>query len=65
MSFSRACFRPRDRTHNSCLADGFFATEPAGRPIGGIASSSFKIMDLLESIRGSRRLEEMGLKRND
>ena len=32
ISFFRGSFRPRDRTQVSCLADGFFTTEPPGKP---------------------------------
>ena len=34
ISFSRETSQPRDRTHIcvSALADGFFATEPSGKP---------------------------------
>ena len=31
LSFSRGSSRPRDRTHISCIAGGFFTTEPPGR----------------------------------
>ena len=31
-SFSRVSSWPRDRTHASCLAGGFFTTEPSGKP---------------------------------
>ena len=31
ISFSRESSRPRDQTHVSCLADGFFTTEPPGK----------------------------------
>ena len=30
ISCSRGSSQPRDRTHNSCLAGGFFTTEPPG-----------------------------------
>ena len=29
---SRGFSRPRDRTYVSCIADGFFTTEPLGKP---------------------------------
>ena len=29
---SRTYSRPRDRTHVSCIAGGFFTTEPQGKP---------------------------------
>ena len=32
ISFSRGSSQPRDRTHVSCLAGGFFPTEPPGKP---------------------------------
>ena len=32
ISFSRGTSRPRDWTHASCLAGGFFTTEPPGKP---------------------------------
>ena len=31
-SFSRGSSWPRDRTHVSCIAGGFFITEPPGKP---------------------------------
>ena len=31
---SRGSSRPRDRTHISCTAGGFFTTEPPGKPQG-------------------------------
>ena len=31
MSFSRGSSQPRDQTHVSCLADGFFTTKPFGQ----------------------------------
>ena len=34
ISFSRGSFQPRDRTHVSCVASGFFTTEPLGKPSG-------------------------------
>ena len=36
VSFSRGSSRPRDQTHISCLAGGFFTTEPPGKPMGDI-----------------------------
>ena len=33
ISFSRGASWPRDWTHLSCIAGGFFATEPSGKPI--------------------------------
>ena len=33
ISFSRWSFRPRGRTHASCIAGGFFTAEPSGKPI--------------------------------
>ena len=32
ISFSSGSSRPRDQTHVSCLAGGFFTTEPPGKP---------------------------------
>ena len=32
ISFSRGSSRPRDRTHISCFAGGFFSAEPPGKP---------------------------------
>ena len=32
ISFSRASSQPRDRTHVSCVAGGFFTTESLGKP---------------------------------
>ena len=32
ISFSRGSFPPRDQTHISCIAGGFFTTEPPGKP---------------------------------
>ena len=32
ISFSRRCFQPRDQTHVSCIAGGFFTAEPPGKP---------------------------------
>ena len=32
VSFSWGSFRPRDQTHVSCIAGGFFTTEPPGKP---------------------------------
>ena len=32
ISFSRGSSRPRDRTHISFVAGGFFTTEPPGKP---------------------------------
>ena len=34
ISSSRGSFRPRDRTGISCIAGGFFTTEPPGKPDG-------------------------------
>ena len=34
ISFSRGSSQSRDQTHNSCLAGGFFTTEPPGKPHG-------------------------------
>ena len=31
-SFSRGSSQPRDRTHASCIAGGFFTAEPPGKP---------------------------------
>ena len=33
ISFSRGSSQPRDWTHVSCLASGFFTTEPHGKPL--------------------------------
>ena len=33
ISFSKGSVRPRDLTHISCSAGGFFTAEPTGRPI--------------------------------
>ena len=33
ISFSRGSSPPRDQIHISCMADGFFTTEPPGKPI--------------------------------
>ena len=32
ISFSRGSSQPRDRTHISCIAGGFFTAEPPGKP---------------------------------
>ena len=32
ISYSKGSSRPRDRTHVSCIAGGFFTTEPPGKP---------------------------------
>jgi len=32
ISFSRRSFQPKDQTPVSCLAGGFFTTEPPGKP---------------------------------
>ena len=32
VSFSWGSSRPRDRNHVSCIAGGFFTTEPPGKP---------------------------------
>ena len=34
ISFSKGSFRPRDQTHVSCIAGGFFPAEPLGKPKG-------------------------------
>ena len=42
ISFFRGSSRPRDWTHVSCLAGGFFTTEPPGKPnLGETRSHSF------------------------
>ena len=33
ISFPRGSSPPRDQIHISCMADGFFTTEPPGKPI--------------------------------
>ena len=33
ISFSRVSFQPRDQTQVSCIAGGFFTTEPPRKPI--------------------------------
>ena len=38
ISFSRGSSRPKDRTHISCIASGFFPTEPPGKPICHVIS---------------------------
>ena len=35
MLSSRGSSRPRDQTRVSCMVDGFFPTEPLGRPLMG------------------------------
>ena len=44
ISFSRESFQPWDRTYVSCLAGGFFTTEPPRKPIQlNISSNSFML----------------------
>ena len=44
ISFSSESFQPWDRTHVSCLAGGFFTTEPPRKPIQlNISSNSFML----------------------
>ena len=43
ISFSRGSSRPRDRTRVSCIEDGFFTTEPPGKPIIGY----YKILNII------------------
>ena len=51
MPSSRVYFRPRDQTHigcNSCTAEGFFTTEPLGKPrVEGSVQFSHSIMSTL------------------
>ena len=35
ISFSRGSFQPRDQTQVSCIAGGFFTSEPTGKPSQG------------------------------
>ena len=51
MPSSRVYFQPRDQTHigcNSCTAEGFFTTEPLGKPrVEGSVQFSHSIMSTL------------------
>ena len=42
ISFPRGSSRPMDRTHISCIASGFFTTEPQGKCNVFIASRHFR-----------------------
>ena len=41
ISSSRGFFQPRDWTSTSCLAGGFFTTEPPGKTYGNIENNKF------------------------
>ena len=46
ISFSRGSSLPRDRTCVSCIADGFFTTEPPGKPKISLLGSNLCIIKL-------------------
>ena len=46
ISFSRRFSWPRDKTHISCLAGGFFTTEPPGKPQFNVSSTNLLIVHL-------------------
>ena len=46
ISYSRRSSQPRDRTHVSCIADGFFTTEPPGKPISLLVRTLIPLWEL-------------------
>jgi hypothetical protein len=36
VSYSGGSSQPRDQTHISCIAGGFFTTKPSGKPFKGV-----------------------------
>ena len=50
ISFSRRFSQPRDQTHITCLAGGFFSTEPPGKPQFNVNSTKLLIFHLLNCL---------------
>ena len=50
ISFSRRFSQPRDQIHISCLAGGFFSTEPPGKPQFNVNSTKLLIFHLLNCL---------------
>ena len=50
ISFSRRFSQPRDQTHISCLAGGFFTTEPPGKPQFNVSNTKLLIFHLLNCL---------------
>ena len=46
ISFSRRFSQPRDQTHMSCLAGGFFTAEPPGKPQFNVSNTKLLIFHL-------------------
>ena len=44
ISFSRGFSQPRDQTHDSCTAGGFFTTEPPRKPLLDVQNSAWYIV---------------------
>ena len=55
ISFSRGSSRPRDRTHVACLAGGFFATEPPGKPFSSLMNNKASKHSPCQACRTFRR----------
>jgi len=45
ISFSRGSFQPREATHVSCIAGGFFTTEPPGKLSKKVRNMFLEICD--------------------
>ena len=50
ISFSRVSSQPRDRTHVSCVAGGFFTVGPRGKPRVYLPPLSFQRQHILVSV---------------
>ena len=61
ISFCRGSSRPGDRTCLSCLADGFFTTEPLGKPL--ITLQCVTQIYIVKGIKSILVMEEMMLSR--